>query len=137
MGHSISKERIKQIINEEIRRRITLNEGDEQPETALPAGRLDISAIKSVLESAGILLDAAYKFQDKAPPALIDAFTPSLGEMIKKLDQMIQSPAQFVSRQKPELPSEEKPEKQTGDLSMRPRDGGGETVTIKPSIRTK
>jgi hypothetical protein len=127
MGHSISKERIKQIINEEIKRRITLNEGGD---------RLDIDAIDTVSKNAKILLKAAYEFQDNAPPALINAFTPSLGEMIKKLEEMIQSPTQFVSKQKPELSGEkEKSKEQTGDLSMRPREGGGEKVTIKPSIR--
>lgn len=123
MSYSISKERIKQIINEEIRRKLLLKE------------ELDIDAIETVSKNAKILLKAAYEFRNNAPPALINAFTPSLKEMIEKLEEMIQSPAQFVSKQRIELSSGEKPKGQTGDLSMRHGGNDNEKVVIKPRVR--
>lgn len=126
MSQSISKERIKQIINEEINRRIFLNENQE----------LDIEAIEAVSKNAKILLKAAYEFRNNAPPTLINHFTPSLGEMIEKLENMIKNPTTFVSAKKPELPEQEKSQtkpSEMSDFSMGPR--GGETVKIKPKIK--
>lgn len=97
MQQVISVERIKQIIKEEIQRKVMLDEG------------LDLDSMEVVFNGSKSLLAAAYKFKENASPSMINATTPILDQLISKLEEMLDKPSSYALKQNPKISS--KPQK--------------------------
>lgn len=92
---SINIDRLREIIKEEIAEK-------KKREKALSEG-LDHKAISNVVSVASKLLAAVETFKEKAGPSATSAVTPHLGSLEKVLEDMMNTPASYVAKPKPEL----------------------------------
>ncbi len=63
---------------------------------------VDHNSIRDIVTTASKLLAAIETFQEKAPPAAINAVTPHLTEMAKVLENMVEAPGSYVAKVKAE-----------------------------------
>lgn len=85
---SISKERLRKIVAEEI---------DRLRET------VDHEGAKIVVTESSKLLKALNQFKENATGQMIGSTVPHVDTLIATLEQMISSPASYVDKQKPEV----------------------------------
>ena len=80
----ISQERLRQIVNEEIK--------------ALQTEAVDHEGAKTVVVAASKLLKAAEAFKKDANVAMTNSTTPELDSVVAALERMINNPGSFVDR---------------------------------------
>lgn len=80
----VSQSRLREIINEELQRRLL-----EQ---------VDHEGVRTVVNAASKLLKSAESFKDDSTGAMANAVTPHLDALIKVLENMVNAPASYVDR---------------------------------------
>lgn len=83
---TISKQRLKEIIAEEVSRFRIQNEA------------VDHEGVKVVVNSASKLLKAATDFKENANATMTNAVTPGLDSMINTLEEMISNPSSYTDK---------------------------------------
>lgn len=86
-NHKITPKRLREIIKEEIH---------------VVAEAVDHKGISAITGAASKLLAAVEGFREKAPPSVINAVTPHLGELEKQLEAMLSNPGSYIPKPKVE-----------------------------------
>lgn len=82
----ISKERLRQLVAEELR--------------MLHNEQVDHEGVKTVVTSSSKLLKAAEAFKKDATAAMTNALTPALDQLISVLEDMVSNPSSYVDKPK-------------------------------------
>lgn len=82
-GYSITRERLKEIIVEEI-------------DMVLSEATIDHASIKEIVAGASKLLGAVEKFRTSATPTMMSSVAPHIDKLEKVLEDMVSSPGSYV-----------------------------------------
>lgn len=94
MSNSITRERLKQIVNEEREKLIAEGILSE----AVPGQpSLDHGAVAGIVKAASDFMKALEKFKEKASPTMLHSMHPQLDKLETSLTDMITTPSSYVA----------------------------------------
>ena len=94
MSNSITRERLKEIVSEELEKLVV--EGVINELAAAPSP-VDHSSIAEIVKSASGFMKALEKFQEKATPTMQHSLHPLLSKLETALTDMITTPSSYVA----------------------------------------